>query len=167
MSELQMLSLKDRVERFLFDEADLLDRWKLAEWEKLLTDDARYLVPPIGYPDAETSEPGTTLFIVADNRAMIAARIERLLGKAAFSESPRSVIRHMIANVRIMSDDGRELEVKSNFTIYRVRRANITTYMGQGTHRLIRHGDSFRIRQKSLLLDLDVLKGQGGLSIIL
>jgi p-cumate 2,3-dioxygenase beta subunit len=167
MIDTRTISLKDQVERFLFDEADLLDRWKLSEWEKLLTNDARYLVPPIGYPAAETSESATTLFIVADNRDMIAARIERLEGRSAFSEIPRSVIRHMIGNIRILSDEDGELDVRSNFTIHRVRRANVTSYIGQYTHRLVRDGASFKIRLKSVLLDIDVLKGQGGLSIIL
>ena len=34
------------VEDFLYQEAALLDDWKLNEWEKLLTDDATYYVPP-------------------------------------------------------------------------------------------------------------------------
>jgi len=34
--------LRLRIEDLLFEEADLLDQWKLDEWLALYTDDARY-----------------------------------------------------------------------------------------------------------------------------
>ena len=40
-------ALLRKVERFLFDEAELLDTWKLKEWEALFTDDGRYNIPPL------------------------------------------------------------------------------------------------------------------------
>jgi p-cumate 2,3-dioxygenase subunit beta len=55
------VSLKDAVERFLFEEAELLDGWKLADWEALLTDDAQYLVPPLATDAGETLNHDTTV----------------------------------------------------------------------------------------------------------
>ena len=52
------------VEDFFYLEADLLDRWKLDDWLKLLADDASYYVPPNDKPDADHR---FTLFTVADD----------------------------------------------------------------------------------------------------
>lgn len=162
-----MLSLKDTVENFLFEEADLLDRWDLPAWEKLLTDDAEYMIPPIGVPGAEKMSNATSLFVIADDRAMIAARIERLSGKTAFCEQPRSNMRHLIGNVRILSDQDGVVKAKANVCVYRIRRADITPYIGQVYYDLVRSGSSFKIKRKTVALDIDVLRGQGGLGIIL
>ena len=56
------------VEDFLFQEAELIDNWRLPEWEKLLTDDACYYVPPNDDLDGSHRR---TLFIVADDRERI------------------------------------------------------------------------------------------------
>lgn len=159
--------LHRQVEAFLFAEADLLDEWRLKEWEALLTPDARYLVPPIGVPGNDRLEPDTTLFIAADEREMIAARVERMMGKTAYAENPRSNIRHMISNLQILSAQGDEIRTSANFCVYRIRRAEIVTFIGRYLHTLVRSGDSLRIKEKRACLDIDVLRGQGGLSIIL
>jgi p-cumate 2,3-dioxygenase beta subunit len=41
------------VEDFLYEEAALLDEWKLAEWHALFTEDATYRVPSTDVPEAE------------------------------------------------------------------------------------------------------------------
>ena len=51
----------------------------------------------------------------------------------------------------------------SNVVVYRIRRAEITTYIGRYRHRLVRAWrNGFRIREKRIMLDIDVLRGQGG-----
>src|SRR5437870_3414598 len=99
-------TLPRKVERFLFDEADLLDTWKLKEWEALFTTDGRYYIPPLNTENAETIESGEVLFLAHDDRHMIKGRVERLLKKGAHVESPRSNVLHMLTNIRILSDNG-------------------------------------------------------------
>lgn len=161
------MSLQETVERFLYEEAELIDRWKLTEWEALFTSDAEYLIPPIGMPDAENASHESALFIIADDREALAARVERLSGKSAFAESPRSNLRHLVSNVRILAEEGDELSVAANFCVYRIRRADITTYIGQFRYRLLRSGGSFKIRRKTVLMDIEALRGQGGIGFIL
>lgn len=161
------MSLKETVERFLFDEAEMLDRWELADWQRLLTDDAEYLIPPIGLSEAESMTADNTLFVIADNRAGIDARITRMSGKANWAESPRSNLRRIVGNVRVLEDTGTEVSASANFCVWRIRRGDITEYIGQYRYRLLREGDSFRIRRKTVLLDIDVLRGQGGVGVIL
>ena len=57
---------RSHIEEFLFNEADLLDQWRLPEWLELFTDDATYEVPCTDLP-ADAS-PDTNLFYIADDR---------------------------------------------------------------------------------------------------
>ena len=52
------------VEDFLYEEAALLDRWRLEDWLELLTHDAEYEVPST---DAPLSKTGDALFLIADD----------------------------------------------------------------------------------------------------
>lgn len=168
-----MIDVQDRTrlrlaaEAFLYEEADLLDDWKLADWEALLTDDARYLVPPIGVENGMDLDPDRVMFVVSDDREMLAARVKRMLGRVAFAEMPRSRLRRTVTNVRLLAVEGDDLLVSANIVVYRIRRAEVTSFIGKYRHRLRRTGDGFAIVEKRVALDIDVLRGQGGISIIL
>lgn len=160
------IELQYQVEQFLYHEAALLDRWQLKEWEALFTDDGHYLVPPLAYDGAETADPKQVMFIVDDNRDIIAARVNRMLRKDAWVESPRSHIRHLISNVRVLSDDGARLRVSAYTLVFRARRTQESFYVGETFYTLVRTGDSLRIREKRVCLDNDILQPQGSLAII-
>jgi len=106
------------IEEFLYEEAALLDAWRLREWLTLLTDDATYEIPSTDTPDGESR---TSLFIVADNIERIRSRVNQLLGKAAWAENPPSRTRRLISNVRILATDGETVRVAANFVVYRMR----------------------------------------------
>jgi p-cumate 2,3-dioxygenase beta subunit len=150
-------------EEFLFEEAALLDAWRLDDWLALFTPDARYEVPSTDHPGGG---PADALMLVSDTRAMIAARVKRLNSRKAHREFPWSRTRRIIGNVRILSHDGGELEVAANFAVYRSRR-DVSVYMGQYRYRLVRDGDSFKIRFRRAELDVETLDSHGTLSIIL
>lgn len=156
-----------RVERFLFDEAELLDTWKLQEWEALFTADGRYYIPPLNIEHPETAESGQLLFLAHDDRRMIAGRVERLMKKTAHVESPRSNVLHMLSNIRILSDEGSTLRSVCNFIVYRARRGQVTQYVGRYFHWLQHEGDGFRIEEKRICLANDMLQPQGSIGIIL
>lgn len=157
----------EAVQQFLFREADLIDHWRLEEWCALYAADGRYLIPPLNSIDPASQESAKTLFLLADDKTMLEARVKRMLKKTAFVENPRSHVRHMITNVRIVSDDGARLAASANFCVYRIRRGVIGTYIGEYQHRLLRHGPSFLIEEKRVCLDLDQLDPQGSIGIIL
>ena len=46
-------TLREEVEDFLYQEAELLDEWRLDEWAALFTEDARYIVPTTDLPDGD------------------------------------------------------------------------------------------------------------------
>jgi hypothetical protein len=93
------------IERFLIDEAALLDEWRLEEWLALMAPDARYLVPPLDAPDADHRD---TLFLIADDRRTLASRVRQLLSGTTWAENPRSRTRRLITNVRLLTAEGGE-----------------------------------------------------------
>ena len=156
---------RDEVEDFLYHEAALLDEWKLKEWEALLTDDATYYVPP---NDQLDSDHRNTLFLVADDRERIRQRIIRINDPNCHAEYPRSRTRRMISNVRILGVDGELVTVAANFVCYRYRRyERIREYVGAYRHILRRSGDSFRIKERRVLIDAHELGTLGSVSFIL
>src|SRR5919106_2852765 len=119
--------LRHSVEDFLYLEAELLDERKLREWLELLTDDVRYWMPirhnaleRPGEIAEELSKPGEG-FYFDDDKKSLGLRVERIYSKSAWSELPPSRTRHLISNVRVKKDNGAELEVHSNFLVYRTR----------------------------------------------
>ena len=153
------------VEDFLYHEAALLDEWKLNEWEALLTDDACYYVPP---NDQLEGDHRSTLFLVADDRERIRQRVIRINDPNCHAESPKSRTRRMISNVRIVAAEGDLITVGANFVCYRFRRyERIREYVGAYRHVLRRAGDSFKIKERRVLIDAHELGTLGSVSFIL
>jgi p-cumate 2,3-dioxygenase subunit beta len=156
-------ALRLDVEEFLYAEAALLDAWRLDEWLALFTADARYEVPSTDRPGGE---PAMALMLISDTRAMIAARVKRLNSRKAHREFPWSRTRRIVGNVRVLAESAEEVEATANFAVYRSRR-DVHVYMGQYRYRLVRDGDTFKIRFRRAELDVETLDSHGTLSIIL
>jgi p-cumate 2,3-dioxygenase subunit beta len=153
------------VEDFLYDEAALLDEWRLNEWLELLTDDAIYQIPSTDAPD---SDARNALFLIADDATRIKARVKRLNDTEAHAESPRSRTRRMIANVRIMERDGDTLAVSANFSVYRYRRnSSLRHFVGRYEYRLRVTDKGLRIAERRVILDPTELGTLGAISFIL
>jgi p-cumate 2,3-dioxygenase beta subunit len=157
----------EEIESFLYREARLLDAWRLPEWEQLFTEDGRYLVPPVGIENAGTADPASMLFLVADDRTRIRQRVLRLMKKSAHAEYPHSRTRHLVTNIELLGVDDSGTKVSACFSTYRVRRREISVYMGQLFYTLVRAGNSLAIREKRACLDLDALMPQGTRAFIL
>jgi p-cumate 2,3-dioxygenase subunit beta len=156
---------RQQVEDFLYDEAALLDAWRLDDWLALMTDDAIYRVPSNDSPDAD---PKNTLFIVADDINRIRARVARLKKKDAHAEDPRSRTRRLLTNVRIISRGGAALEVEANFSVTRFRRNDgIRTYIGHYRYELRVEGARLKIAKRVAVIDSMELGGLGSISFIL
>ena len=152
---------RSEVEEFLYEEAALLDEWRLEEWLELLTDDVQYSVPSTDAPDGE---PDETLFLIADDALRVRSRV---VGKTAWAENPRSRTRRMIGNVRIREAEEGQISAASNFVVHRVRHDRVDTYVGRYEHLLVRDNGTFRIRKRRAILDLESLHEVGKVSFIL
>jgi p-cumate 2,3-dioxygenase beta subunit len=161
------LLLRLQVEDFLYQEAALLDEWKLHEWLALFASDGRYEVAPTGDPEAATLASAESLFLVADDRERLEQRVIRLLKPTAHAEFPHSRTRHTYSNVRVLGANSEAIEATANFVTYRNKRSITATYMGRNLYRLVTNGDSFLISSKRAVLDLDALVPQGKVSLIL
>jgi p-cumate 2,3-dioxygenase subunit beta len=152
------------IEDFLYEEAALLDEWRLDEWLELLTEDATYEVPATDTPDGDAH---SSLFLVADDKVRLRSRVRQLLGKSAWAENPPSRTRRMISNVRIRREEGEHIFVTANFVVYRLRFEQIDTYVGRYEYTLVQRQGSLKIRVRKAILDLEALRPHGKVSIIL
>ena len=153
------------VEALFVEEAALLDSWRLDDWLALLTEDARYLVPPNDVPDGD---PRDTLFTIADDIRRIHGRVKRLKSEDAHAERPRSRTRRLVSNIRIVERGGEELVAEANFVVYRFRRnERIGEYVGRYRYRLRATGEGLRIAERRAILDCEELGGLGSVSFIL
>jgi p-cumate 2,3-dioxygenase beta subunit len=161
MSEVTRL----QVEEFLYEEAALLDAWRLDEWLELLTEDAIYRVPSNDRPE---SDPKDTLFLVADNIERIRARVTRLKDRHAHAEYPPSRTRRMISNVRIIDSFRTSVRVEANFIVNRFRSdGGVRQYVGRYRYELRMSDARLKIARREAILDAMELGSLGLVSFIL
>jgi p-cumate 2,3-dioxygenase beta subunit len=154
---------RGEIEDFLYEEAALLDAWKLDEWLALLTDDATYRVPSNDRPD---SDPRGTLFTIADDIARIRSRVTRLKDRNAHAEYPPSRTRRLISNVRIVEKN--PLRVEANFVVYRHRsNDDVRQYVGRYRYVLRKTDGKLKIASREAVLDAMELASLGAVSFIL
>jgi len=155
---------RHEVEDLLYQEAALLDDWRLEEWLELLTDDAVYEIPPTDVPEGDARN---TLFIIADDVVRIRSRVKQLLGKFAWAESPHSRTRRIISNVRVLGADGDRILATANFAVHRIRYESVDTYIGRYDYKLVRVGNALKIKERRAVLDNEALRPHGKISFIL
>ena len=155
------------VAQFLYDEAALLDEWRLDEWLALFHPGmARYLVPS---PEDLSDDPATTLHLVNDSMTTLAGRIGRLKSKHAHAESPRSRTRRQIGNVRVWHGPD-DLQSRSVFDVTRVRGGVVDHYVGVYEHQLLPNDDEdrpWKIGRRRVLIDHSIESAGGQVSILL
>lgn len=152
------------VEKFLYDEADLLDEWRLHEWLALFLEQGRYLIPATDKPDGD---PTKDLFLVQDDRFLLEQRVNSLQTRAAHAEYPHSRTRRLVTNVKAARNEDGRIEVRANFAVFRARNAAVDTYFGRYQHVLEQVEDGFRFLTRKSILDLEALRPHGKVSIIL
>jgi p-cumate 2,3-dioxygenase beta subunit len=155
------------VAQFLYDEAALLDEWRLDEWLALFHSEAgAYLIPS---PEDLSDDPATTLHLVHDSMTTLAGRVGRLKSKHAHAESPRSRTRRQIANVRVWQGPG-DLLSRCVFDVIRVRGGVVDRYVGMYEHQLLPTDDvdePWLIGRRRVLIDHNIEAGGGSLSFLL
>src|SRR4030081_318458 len=87
-----------RCERFVYEEAELLDRGDFEAWLNLLADDAVYWLPV----DTSRHEPRGGLNLIYDDRHRLEDRIRRLRSGFSHTEEPLSRTSHLLGNLRLI-----------------------------------------------------------------
>ncbi len=155
---------QQEVERFLYDEAALLDGWKLDEWLALFTADCQYVVPTTDLPEGD---PRTDLVFIDDDFVRLQGRVRRLKSRHAHREYPWSRTRRLITNVRVTEVSGNEASVEAAFLIYRFRAGAAQPFVGSYRYRLVKADGRLKIKYRRATLDHETLRDQGAVSIIL
>ena len=159
-------SIHREVEDFLYQEAELLDAWKLNEWLALFMPEGRYLVPSGDL--ADDASPETSLFYIADDPVLLRERVKRLYKRNAHAEWPHSRTRHFISNIRVVpAAIVGEIAVRCAFITHRHRSGVNDSFIGSTQYRLVRENGSLRIFEKCCRLDFENLHEQGRISILL
>ncbi len=155
---------RDRIEDFLYHEAALLDEWRLDEWLALLTEDAEYEVPSTDAPGASCKE---AIALVYDDHDRIAARVKQYTDGLVFAENPRSRVRRMISNVRVLATSTEGASIAANFVVYRFAHERMDVFVGHLEYELVEIEGKLRIKKRRVVLDIEALRPHGMLSIIL
>lgn len=117
----------------LYREAELLDTRQYRAWLDLFGPEAIYWIP---LREGQT-DPENELNIVYDDRNRMEDRVDRLESGFAYAQEPPSRTARVIANVRVMPEDGSgALCVRSAFTLVEVRAGRQHVLGGHYLHRL-------------------------------
>jgi 3-phenylpropionate/cinnamic acid dioxygenase small subunit len=166
---LAYFELKQEIEEFLYQEADLLDTRKFREWLDLLADDLVYFMPirrnvKFGEQDErENTRQGEGISWFDEDKWTVTKRVEQILTGVHYAEEPLSRVTHMVSNIRLLDvkpsvQDPDEVTVGSRFLVFqsRVEYENYT-FIGRRTDVLRRNGDSWLIARRELILEQNVL----------
>jgi benzoate/toluate 1,2-dioxygenase beta subunit len=135
------------VERFLYQEARLLDDKHFAHWVDLFTEDGLYWVPSGQDGPAEQA-----VALIYDNTQRLRERLTRMGSRAFWAQQPPTQTTRLIGNVLIEPSDGPDVQVECRFILALLRRHRQALLSGAARYRLQPAGDSFRIRQKVVRL---------------
>ena len=156
-------SLREEVEDFLYEEAALLDEWRLDEWAALFTEDAKYVVPSTDLPEGD---PDLDLVFINDDIMRLRSRVKRLKSRHAHREYPWSRTRRFITNVRVKETVDGDLAVTANALVYRFRSGQDDPYVGHYEYTLRRVDGELKISYRRAILDHETLSRHGAVSII-
>ena len=162
--DLAYFALKQEIEEFLYQEADLLDTRKFREWLDLLADDLVYFMPirrnvKFGeHDERENTKQGEGISWFDEDKWTVTKRVEQILTGVHYAEEPLSRVTHMVSNIRLLEIKPDEVTVSCRFLVFqsRVEYENYT-FIGRRTDILRRNGDSWLIARRELILDQNVL----------
>ena len=167
-SNIAHLLLKNEIEAFLYQEAELLDERKFEEWLDLLTDDIRYWMPmrrnvKANEIDREFTRSGQDINWFDEGKETLDRRVRQILTGVHWAEEPLSRICHFVTNVQILNaapsaSDPTEVSVKCRFLVYRNRVQTETDFLiGKREDTLRKVNGSWKIADRKIILDQNVL----------
>jgi len=161
------------VEQFYYEEAELLDDGRFADWLELLADDVDYWMPTrtnrLRRQQALSIAARGEAAFYDETKESLAWRIRRFDSGMAWAEDPPSRTRHLVTNVVAHHVDrdvqagftADDLEVRSAFLVYRnrlEREENI--FAGRRVDILLRTDEGLRVARRVILLDQNVLQAK-------
>ena len=149
------------IEQFLYYEARLLDSFEMEEWLDLVDEDIVLKVPirsDFG-PASDRPTFSEETYYIRNDYDMLTERVDKLSKEYAWSENPRSRVRHLIGNVIANRVEEGVFDVWNTQFVYRSQgdTAEYKLLVAQRASRLERDGDGFRILDRTVYLDHSIL----------
>ncbi|WP_295680522.1 aromatic-ring-hydroxylating dioxygenase subunit beta [Nevskia ramosa] len=153
------------IERFVYEEAAVLDRHEYREWLGLFAADLVYQMPvttnyheqAVGAPPP----PAPQAYYFHDDLRTLTQRVKRLETGKGWAEMPPSRTRRMLSNVILTpADVAGEWNVACNFLLYRSRlERQVDLFIGARVDHLRPHagGSRWKIARRDLTLDQGTL----------
>lgn len=133
------------VERFLVEEAALLDRGAWEAWIALFTADGWYWVPAA----PAQSDPFDHVSLFFENRPLMQMRAERLQHPRAHGVASPIRTSRVVGNVQLFGGgEGGDLLARSRFHMTEAQDGRQRVFAGTYIHRLAVTGEGLRIRVK-------------------
>jgi 3-phenylpropionate/cinnamic acid dioxygenase small subunit len=161
------------VEQFYYEEAELLDDGRFADWLELRADDLDYWMPTrtnrLRRQQALSIAARGEAGYYDETKESLAWRIRRFDSGMAWAEDPPSRTRHLITNIVVRHIDpgqhpdfsAEDLEVRSAFLVYRNRlEREENVFAGRRVDILRRTGEGLRVARRVILLDQHVLQAK-------
>jgi 3-phenylpropionate/cinnamic acid dioxygenase small subunit len=161
------------VEQFYYEEADLLDDGRFADWLELLADDLEYWMPTrtnrLRRQQALSIAARGEAAFYDETKESLAWRIRRFDSGMAWAEDPPSRTRHLVTNVVVHHIDPdhheglteNDLHVRSGFLVYRNRlEREENLFAGRRVDILRRVAGGLQVARRVILLDQSVLQAK-------
>lgn len=143
------------IEQLLYREAHLLDTGQFQAWLEMLAPDLRYWAPvrlDVARADERANE-ASRLPLFNETRESLALRVQRLGTGLAWSETPPTRTRRLVANVMHENLDTGRIRVRSNFLLFRSRSHNDETLMAGAREDLWSKAGAWLLHERKITVD--------------
>jgi len=166
---LAWFELKQDIEDFLYQEADLLDQRRFKEWLELLAEDLVYFMPirrnvKFGeHAERENTRQGEGISWFDEDKWTLSKRVEQILTGVHYAEEPLSRVTHIVSNVRLLdvqpsAENALQVTAGCRFLVHQNRvEYESNTFIGRRTDVLRRSGVSWQIARREMILEQNVL----------
>lgn len=165
----QYYELKQEIEEFLYDEAELLDSRQFKAWIDTLADDLVYFMPMMfnvkfgQHEEREKTKLEQDISWFNEGKWTLTKRAEQILTGVHWSEEPLSRLSRLVSNIQLTSigkdEEGRdEVHVRSRFITYQNRCEHEEYYFAGKRHDILRREDGvWKLARREIHLGQTVL----------
>ena len=155
------IETQQRVEQFLYRQAEILDDRLWDDWLKLFAVDGYYWMP--ASPEQTIGEGQTNIFY--EDHYLMRIRIGRINHPSAWSQNPPNRTGHVISNVIVESEDREtgDLVARSKFHVVEYRNDEQRYFAGKYRHDLKHTQNGYQI----CLQRVDIVNVEGPFDYVL
>ena len=161
--------LRQQIEEFYYDEAELIDNRHFEAWLSLLHEDLRYFMPmrrnvKFGeHAEHENTRIDEGISWFNEDKWTLGKRVEQILTGIHYAEEPLSRTTHIVTNVQVQSaspsvEAAADIKTSCRFMVY-LNRVDTETYtfVGKRYDRLVNEGQGWQVIHREIILDQNVL----------